>query len=902
MAWLRRTLNIFRSRRLDTELDEELAFHVAERTDDLIARGLTPEEASREARRRFGNYSSRLEETRDMDIARSLEAFLEDLRYGARQLRLNPGFAAVAVLSLALGIGANSGIFQLINALRLRSLPVPDPGQLAAVVTAPDFYGSGWFDGRHSVFTYAQLEQVSKHQEALSSLLAFGTARFNLSRGGEARYAEGLYVTPNFLQVLGVAPYVGHWLAPDTDPRDCSGAGALLNHAFWQSEFGGDPEAVGRTLTLNGHSLPILGVMPPSFAGLEPARRFDVALPLCADGIFAGNGPGRLANKTAWWLTPLGRLKPGWSVERASTHFGHISPLVFRATQPEAYRPDAIERYLQNRFRVVPARAGVSSVRRNYENPLWILLASTGLVLLIACANLANLLLARASAREREMALRQAVGASRGRLVAQLMSESLLLAGLGAAVGAWVAFLLSHGLVLFLGSSEQYLTLSLGVDWRVVGFTAALAVATCALFGLAPALRATTGAPADAMRGGRGSTSSPERQGMRRALVVSQIALSLVLLVGALLFGQSLRNLLETETGIDSDGVLVARIDATLSDLEPERRLGVFRQLTEGLNALPDVTSAAAVRFAPFSGQGWNQDIYADVEGDRSDGEAWFNRVGPGYFSTMKTPLFAGREFGPHDGPGAPQVAVVNEQFARELFDDRDPIGRTFRYEASAGETDPTYQIVGLVKNTKYGGLREEQRAIAFLPVAQDEVTPGNMSFVVRARGSFSSVMAGIKSRMAETDGGLLVEFNVLDLQMSGSILRERLMAHLSGGFGLLAALLSALGLYGVMSYMVVRRRNEIGIRMALGAERRDIRRMVLAEAGRLVGIGLAVGLVASIALSRYAESLLFGLQANDATTLALGCGLLATTALVAALMPVQRATSVDPAVVLRDE
>jgi len=383
---------------------------------------------------------------------------------------------------------------------------------------------------------------------------------------------------------------------------------------------------------------------------------------------------------------------------------------------------------------------------------------------------------------------------------------------------------------------------------------------------------------------------------------VSQIALSLVLLVGALLFGQSLRNLLEAETGMDSEGVLVARVDTTLSGLEPERRLGVYRQLTDGLNALPDVISAAAVALAPFGGNQWNQEVYADVEGARSDGRAWFNRVGPGYFATMKTPLFAGRDFGPHDGPGAPGVAVVNQQFARDLFGDRDPIGRTFRYEASAGEIDPTYQVVGLVKNTKYSGLREEQRAIAFLPVAQDEVMSDEMSFVVRVRGPFSGVRAGIKRRMAETDAGLLVEFDVLDLQMSGSILRERLMANLSGGFGLLAALLSALGLYGVMSYMVVRRRNEIGIRMALGAERRSIRGLVLTEAGRLVGIGLAVGLLASLALSRYAESLLFGLQANDATTLALGCGLLATTALMAALLPVQRATSVDPAVVLRDE
>ena len=900
MNWVKQILD---RRRIFGDIDDEIQLHLEERTEELVGRGVSRKEASARARREFGNVSSLTENSREVWRWPSLESFILDLRYGARQLRLNPGFASVAVLSLALGIGANSAIFQLINALRLRSLPVKDAQELVAIDKEPDFFNSGWFSGRHEVFTYAQYEQMVLHQEAFTDVLAFGTSRFNLSQSGETRYAEGLYITPNFLEVLGVPTMLGTWLPSDKDPRDCSDAGALISHSFWQREFGEDPSAIGRDILLDGRNFMILGVTPPSFIGLEPARRFDVAVPLCADALFSKAGKGRFENRTAWWLAPIGRLKSGWSVEAASTHMRGISPAIFRVTQPTTYRPDAIERYLKNELRAISAQAGVSSTRREYESPLWILLASTALVLVIACANLANLLLARASARQREVALRQAIGASRRRLVAQLMSESSLLAGLGAVIGGLVAYLLSRGMVLFLAQGSDPLAISLALDWRVWGFTAGLAFATCLLFGLTPAIRATSSAPADAIRGGRGATSASESHGLRRALVVSQIAVSLVLLVGALLFGQSLRNLLETETGMVSEGVLIASITARLPDLEPERRLGVFRQLEERIDALPDVESASTVAFTPFGDSGWNGSAHADDDPATTGGkDVWLNRVSPGYFKTMRTPMFAGRDFEPHDDKSAPDVAVINELMARELFGSDNPIGRSFRTEASAGKADPTYRIVGLIKNTKYRELREDPRWIAFLPLAQDATPRPQMSIVVRARGSFSGVMAGVRQQMAELEPGLLVEFDMLDLQVARSVLRDRLMANLSGAFGLLAALLSTLGLYGVMSYMVVRRRSEIGIRMALGAQRGNIRGLVIAEAGRLVLIGLALGLAASFALSRYAESLLFGLQPNDATTLALGCSLLAVTAFAAALIPVRRATSLDPAVVLRDQ
>jgi predicted permease len=605
----------------------------------------------------------------------------------------------------------------------------------------------------------------------------------------------------------------------------------------------------------------------------------------------------------AWWLTPIGRLKPGWTVESASAHLRDLSPAIFRESLPETYRADAVKKYLQNKLRAVSASAGVSSLRKGYESPLWILLATTGLVLLIACANLANLLLARASAREREIAVRQALGASRARLIGQLLSESMLLAAMGGFLGALLARILSRGLVAFLDSGSQQVHISLSVDWRVLGFTSALAVFTCVLFGLAPALRATSAAPATTMRGGRGMTGTAERNALRRILVVSQIAFSLVLLVGALLFGRSLRNLLTTEAGIRPDGVLVASIDTKLPNLQPERRRLVFQQLEERIRTEPGVISVASVWLSPFGGSSWNGDVTAQGE-DAVQGKklVWMNRVGPGYFKTMATAMLAGRDFEPHDDLNAPKVAIVNEAFAKSLFNGANPVGRTFRMELDGAQADPVFQIVGLVRNTKYSGLREEFHPIAFFPFNQEPETPESISFMVRTAVSMSGVMAAVRQHSAELNPALLVEFRVLDLEIRRSVLRERLMANLSGGFGLLAGLLSALGIYGVMSYMVGRRRSEIGVRMAMGAEMWDVLALVFKEAGRLTLAGVIIGLGCSYALSRYAESLLFGLKPNDAATLTAACALLAVTALIATLLPARRALRLDPMIALREE
>ena len=580
MAWYTRLANVFRAHKLGHELDDELSFHVAERTDELIEAGMPPDQARLEAMRRFGNYTAQKEKTRDMDIAGALESALADLRYGLRQLRLAPGFTSVAVLSLGLGIGANAAIFQLIDALRLRGLPVREPWQLVSVERAPGFSTMGWYAARNSAYTYAQFTFLKQNQKAFSDVLAFGTQRFNLSRGGESRYAEGLYVTANFFDMLGVTPLIGRGFTAEEDKLHCSEPGAVLSYSFWQREYGGNAAALGTTVSLDGRMFPIVGVAPPEFFGVEAARRFDVAIPLCAEALMAAR-ESRLTLRHAWWLTIIGRLNSGWTVERASAHLSDLSPSLFRETVPAMYRPDAVKAYLANKLQVAPANAGVSSLRRQYENPLWILLATTAVVLFIACANLANLLLARASTREREIAVRQALGASRGRLVGQLLSEGMLLALFGGALGVFIAQALSRAIVSFIDNGSDRIQLALGVDWHVFGFTAALAFLTCLLFGLAPAIRASRAAPANAMRTGKGAAASSDRAGLRRALVVSQIALSLVLLVGALLFGRSLGNLLSAQTGMTSAGVLVASVDTKLPKLDGNRRRVVFDQLEE---------------------------------------------------------------------------------------------------------------------------------------------------------------------------------------------------------------------------------------------------------------------------------------------------------------------------------
>jgi putative ABC transport system permease protein len=828
--------------------------------------------------------------------------FWQDLRYGWRQLRLNPAFTAVAVLSLALGIGANTAIFELVNAVRLRTLPVQKPEDLAYIDFQRGSSRSGNFSTRSARFTWAQWKQIEAQQQAFSGVMAWSARRFNLASGGEIRWAEGLFVSGGFFPVLGMQPMIGRaFTAADDDPG-CGSPGAVIGYGFWQREFAGAADVLGRSVMLEGRPFPVIGVAPPSFFGVEVGNRFDVAIPMCADRLLSQDGKGRAASTRAWWISAMGRLKPGWTAERASAHMKALSPGIMQATLPESYRPDDAKRYLNNKLEVTPGATGVSGLRREYEQPLWLLLATTGLVLLIACANLANLLLARASVREREIAVRQAIGASRARLVGQLMSESLLLALLGSALGVLLAQMLSRGLVAFLSTPDSGMFLGLALDLRVLAFTAAIAVATCLLFGLAPALRATRITAASAMRAaGRGLTAGRERFSFRRALVVTQVALSLVLLVGALLFAGSLRRLLAVDPGFRVAGVIEVDVNFRRAHYSKERLAGLHRELLERLRAVPGVQAGAEVNIVPISGSGWNQSVWAEGDSDKHQ-NAFFNRVSPGYFGTIGTTILAGRDFNERDTPGSPRVAIVNEVFAKKFFGAANPLGRVFVVQGNAGEPDDRYQVVGLVRNTKYYQVREDFEPITYLSQGQDDDPGPGATFVLRSAAVSGDAFRAIKAAIGEVNPSADIEFTVLSKQLQNSLLRDRLMATLGGAFGLLAGMLATIGLYGVISYMIARRRNEIGIRIALGADRMGVVRLVLREAAILLALGLPIGAGLALWAGRTAGSLLFGLKPNDPATLIGAMLLLAGVAFGASFGPARRASKLEPMQALREE
>jgi putative ABC transport system permease protein len=828
----------------------------------------------------------------------------QDLRFGARQLLLNPGFALVAVLSLALGIGANTAIFQLVNAVRLRTLPIERPEELAYIDFAKGSMRSGWFSTRSARLTYPQWEQLREHQEPFTGVLAWSANRFNLTAGGEARYAEGLFVSGSFFQVLGVQPLLGRVLSPSDDRLGCGSPGAVVSYGFWQRELGGIADVTAKTVLLDGHTFPVIGVTGPAFFGVEVGHQYDVAIPLCSDPVFDmdGTGKGRIPNTTAWWLSAMGRLKHGWTVDRARTYLVTMSPAIMEATLPPSYRPEGAKRYLADKLDVTQGATGVSNLRREYESPLWLLLATTGLVLLIACANLANLLLARASVREREIAIRQAIGASRGRLIAQLLSESMLLAVAGTVLGALLAQALSRGLVAFLSGPDNPVFVGLGLDLRVLAFTAAVAVTTCLLFGLLPALRATRITPASAMRaGGRGLTAGRERFGLRRLLVVAQVSLSLVLLVGALLFVRSLQKLLNVNAGFRAEGITIVDLDLRPAHYAKDRLRMVHRDLLDRFRATPGVISAAQVNLTPVSGSGWDENTFADGSTGKHN-DCFFNRVSPNYFKTMGTGLIGGRDFNERDALGSGKIAIVNEQFAKVVFGGANPVGLSFRTEGQAGKPDPIYQVVGIVRNTKYYEVREDFLPQAFYPESQDEDPGTGATYVIRSAAPPVEVVRSAKDIVSKVHPAIGIQFHRLANQIQDSLLRDRLMAMLAGAFGILAGLLATLGLYGVIAYMVARRRNEIGVRVALGADRGRVVRLVLREAALLLAIGLVVGTGLALWAGRAAGALLFGLKPYDPTTLALAALLLAVVALLASYVPALRAARLEPMSALREE
>ena len=893
----------------EAEIVDEVAQHMRDRYESHMSNGASPQEAERQISaelyerdlaRELRDIERRWSEPVTLGAERPdfWSGLLQDVRYGARVLRLNPGFAAVCVLSLALGLGANTAIFQLIDVVRMRTLPVKDPQELAVIRPNVDAR-SGRVHGYLPLVTNPMWEQIRTRQQGFTGVFAFGYETFNLATGGQVRNAQGMWVSGEFFDVLGIQPILGHVFHAADDHAGCGTPGAVLNYRLWQREFGGDANIVGKTVTLEGHAFPVLGVTPVSFNGITVGHTFDVAVLVCSEPVFSPEQP-LYTLPHGWWLAVMGRLRPGWTLEKASAQLESISAGIMEDTLPPAYQEDHRKSYLSQKLNAYPGATGLSQLRRQYESPLWLLLGIAGLVLVIACANLANLLLARASAREKEIAVRLALGAARGRVVRQLLTESLLLASAGALLGVAVALALSAALVRYLTTEPGTVFLELTMDWRVLGFTAGLAVLTCVLFGLAPALKATSAGPARIINlAGRGLTATRERFSLRRGLVVTQVSLSLVLLVGALLFVRSLRNILTLDAGFQRDGMVVVDVDFARLNLPPERR-GPFRESLLGrVRALPGVTGEADTSVVPISGYGWNNNVV--VGGRQSDIFVEMANISPGYFRAMGTPLLMGRDFDERDNQQSPKVAIVNEQFAKKLFGG-EALGKTFQIAADRGEKRYDFQVVGVVRNTKYYDLRENFEPLAFYPEAQDEKPEAWTQIMVRSDLDLVSVINGVKGAIAQVDSGVSVDFHAYNRQIEDGLLRERLLATLSSFLGILAAVLATIGLYGAIGYIVARRTNEIGIRMALGASPRQILVMVVGQAGSLLVVGVMIGAVLAVAAGKSAATLLYGLKPYDPLTLVLAAAGLGAVAIAASLLPARRAAKLEPMVALRYE
>ncbi len=896
-AWFLRLAAPLRRSRLEGELSEELTDHLEMHIQDNLRAGMSPAEARRQALIKLGGLEQAKENYRQQSSLPWLETFFQDVRYGLRQLRRAPGFTAVAVLTLALGIGANTAIFSLLDAVMLRSLPVKNPEELVEVRRH-----TSWGIESAASYTNALWEQVRDRQDVFSGVFAWGDEPLDLARGGTVDRANGVFVSGSYFATLVVWPAAGRLIAPADDQRGCAPI-AVLSYGFWQDRYGGAESAIGKSLSLNSHDFQIIGVSGPGFFGADIGHKFDVAIPICAAAVFDGK-ESRLDHRSWWWLRIIGRRKPGIGAKQLDARLAALSPQIFAQALPLNWAKKNQEDFLKQSLLTLPAATGTSGLRRQFTDPLDVLMAVVGLVLLIACGNVASLMLARAAARHKEIAMRQALGASRMRVTRQLLTECILLSSAGALIGMLFARWASALLVRSISTASNQVFLDLSLNARVLEFTTVMAFLTGVLFGVLPAFRSTRLALTTAMRG----SGEDERGGRSHGgkwIVACQVALSLVLLVAAGLFLGSFRRLATLDMGFDRNNVLLVNTNLRAAKLTPEQCLAASEEIESRLRVLPGVVSASRSWNTPLTGYEWNNFIRPDTPNPPSGlaALAYFNSVSPAFFDTLRTPLLAGRFFNNHDSKTAPSVAIVNQTLARRFFPGLNPIGRYFRMEEQGAKPAPLIQIVGVVKDSKYESLREETYATAFFPMAQQ--TPGDggeETFELRTAARPSSLVVAVQDAFAGLNKEISIEFRTLDEQVKDSLVEERLLALLSGFFGGLALLLAMVGLYGALSFMVARRRAEFGIRMALGAEAGSILRLVMRDVAVILGAGSAAGVLISLATTQLLSKLLFGLGARDPATLAGAVAVLSAVAVIAGLVPARRATKTDPMAALRCE
>jgi putative ABC transport system permease protein len=820
---------------------------------------------------------------------------MQDLRLAVRALRATPIVTTIAVLSLALGIGANTAIFSLVDSLLLRALPVKQPQQLVML-------SDGSPNGQQS-WTYPIWDQIRQRPQLFDGAFAWSGNRFNLASGGETEFVDGLWASGGIFDTLGVRAMLGRTFADADDRRGGGpdGAVAVISYDFWQRRFGGAADAIGRTLNVERVPFTVIGVTPPGFFGPDVGRTFDVALPLGAEPLVRG-GETWLDGRSTWWLTVMARLKPGQSIDAATQALRVLQPEIRDATHP------GWDGYLKDLFTLLPSASGDSALRRRYERPLVILMIIVALVLMIACANIANLLLARATARRHELSVRLALGAARWQLVRQLLTESVVLSSTGAALGVLVAHWGSRLLVAQLSTQTNRVFLDLSADWRMLAFTIGATVTTALLFGTAPAIRAAEIEPMEAIKEhGRGA-GSDARIGLASGLVVAQVALSVVLVAAAGLFVRTFASLTNLALGFERDRVLVVTVNAQRTEIAPAERIATYERVRQIVSAVPGVAQAALSVVTPVSGQGWNTNVDVSdappLPGRQS--MTFKNGITPDWFATFGTPLVAGRYFTDRDSKGTPAVAIVNQAFIRRFLNGASPIGRTVRSRGITGlkSTDVPKEIIGVVADAVYRNLREPVPPTMYVPMAQmDEsfALPSLYLMVRSSAGSPALLARSVAGAIATVNPDLALTFRPLADVVNASLTQERVVATLSGFFGGLALLLAGLGLYGVTSYAVSRRRTEIGIRMALGAAPGGVVRLVLSRVAVLVGGGVLAGVALSLWAARFVETLLFGMKPRDPVTLIGAASVLAAVGALAGWLPASRASRIDPAEVLRE-